>query len=258
MRGEQFRFQAMLAPREGRGSSFVAKNGHTALGQCGAGIRMGILLDFEDERAHQIYSFMWADNFWIMSHSKKNLEQMPRDLIEEASRWDLVPKPACLWWPSTYGSEEKVDMILSTTSRCHKFPFEEKFKIQGYALNRQGKSQDSIEERMQSANNAFWQDILKNSSKDVPWKCQRLADHVYAVFAFGVPTLDKINGLSSKNAQCNVARKAWIQMGLPFLYEVIAESMWRATGWACDEKSIAVIDTLEKVYRWRSTQVEMA
>ena len=48
--------------------------------------RMGILTDFEGEKAHQICSFMWADNFWIMSHSKKNLEQMLRDLIEEASR----------------------------------------------------------------------------------------------------------------------------------------------------------------------------
>ena len=50
----------------------------------------GILLDFEGERAHQICSFMLADNLWIMSHSKENLEQMSRDLIEEASRWDMV------------------------------------------------------------------------------------------------------------------------------------------------------------------------
>ena len=33
--------------------------------------RMGDLLDVEGERAHQICSFMWADNFWIMSHSKE-------------------------------------------------------------------------------------------------------------------------------------------------------------------------------------------
>ena len=72
---------------------------------------------------------------------------MLRDLVEEASRWDLVPKPASLWWTSTSDSEEKVDMILCTTSGCHKFPFEEKFKILGYAMNRQGKSQDAIEEK---------------------------------------------------------------------------------------------------------------
>ena len=34
-------------------------------------------------------SFMWADNFWMMSHSKKHLEQMLKDLIEEAARVDF-------------------------------------------------------------------------------------------------------------------------------------------------------------------------
>ena len=43
-----------------------------------------------------------------------------------------------------------------TTSRSHNFPFEQKFKILGYALNRRRKSHDAIEERMQSANKAFW------------------------------------------------------------------------------------------------------
>ena len=44
----------------------------------------------------------------------QKMEHMLRDLIEEASRWDLVSKPASLWWTSTYNSEEKVDMILGT------------------------------------------------------------------------------------------------------------------------------------------------
>ena len=34
-------------------------------------------------------------------------------------------------------------------------------------MNRQGKTHDAIEERMQSAKKAFWKDILKNKSKDV-------------------------------------------------------------------------------------------
>ena len=57
----------------------------------------GPLAALEGERAHQICSFMCADNFWIMSPSKENLEQMLRDLLDEASRWDLVPKPVSLW-----------------------------------------------------------------------------------------------------------------------------------------------------------------
>ena len=39
---------------------------------------------------------MWADNLWIISHSKKQLEQMLKDLIEEAAEVDLEPKPASL------------------------------------------------------------------------------------------------------------------------------------------------------------------
>ena len=98
-------------------------------------------------------------------------------------------------------------MILCTTSGCHKVLFEEKFKILGHAMTRQGKSQDAIEERMQSAKKTFWKDVLIYESTDVPWKvrCQRLADHVYAVFAFGsenwswtVLTLDKIKGWETK------------------------------------------------------------
>ena len=35
-------------------------------------------------------------------------------------------------------------------------------------------------------------------------------------------------------------------MGFTFLHEVIAESMWRAMGWVCDERANAVINHLEK------------
>ena len=31
-----------------------------------------------------------------MSHTKRNLEQMLCDLIEETEKWDLTPKPASL------------------------------------------------------------------------------------------------------------------------------------------------------------------
>ena len=56
-------------------------------------------------------------------------------------------------------------------------------------------------------------------SKDVPWKikCQRLVDHVYAVFAFGsenwswnIQTMDKIKGWETKTM---------IRLFRPFLYE---------------------------------------
>ena len=63
----------------------------------------GVLLDVEGEggEVHQICSFMWADNFWIIFHSEKHLEQMFLDLIEDAAKVDLEPKPVSLWWTST-------------------------------------------------------------------------------------------------------------------------------------------------------------
>ena len=163
---------------------------------------MGLLLAFKEEKAQQICSIMWADKFWITFHSRRHLEQMLRDFIEE-EKWDLAPKLASLWWTSTYEDEEGSEMLI-----CHlwtevKIPFrgeiqdEEKFKILGCAMNRQGKSLDAVDERLQSANKGFWRDILVYKSNDVPWriKCGRLVDHVYSVFSFG-----------SENWSCTVHR----------------------------------------------------
>ena len=60
---------------------------------------------------------------------------------------------------------------------------------------------------MQSANKTFWKDIVIYTSKNVSWKikCQRLVDHVYAVFAVGsenwsltIQTMEKIKGWETK------------------------------------------------------------
>ena len=48
--------------------------------------RMGILMDFKGEKARLICTFMLADNFWIMSHSKRSIEEKLGDLIEEAKK----------------------------------------------------------------------------------------------------------------------------------------------------------------------------
>ena len=82
--------------------------------------RKGVLMDIDEEGGgeHQICSFMCADNFWTMSHSKKHLEQMLKDFIEEAAKVDLERKPASLWWTSIHASEEKEDMILGTSQGC--------------------------------------------------------------------------------------------------------------------------------------------
>ena len=66
----------------------MAENGHSDSGRCGRRMdaeKKWYSLDLKGERAHQICSFMWADNCWILSHSKENLQHMLRELIEEAS-----------------------------------------------------------------------------------------------------------------------------------------------------------------------------
>ena len=102
---------------------------------------------------------MWADNFWIMSHSISHLEQTLRDLIQEAEKWDLAPKPASLWWTSTYDSEEVIVLSINTKTGRHRFTFEEEFKILGCTAKRQGKTHDCLEEKMQSADTAWWRDV---------------------------------------------------------------------------------------------------
>ena len=199
-------------------------------------------------------------------------------LIEAAEKWDVAPKPASLWWTSTYEEEERSEVPIPTTQMMYKFPCEEKFKILGCGMNRQGTTLDAIEERMQSANKANWRDILVYRSKDVPWriKCRRLVDHVYSVFSFGseiwsltIQTMDSTKRWETKIMMrlfrfrrgkdetwveyhtrcCKAARTIWIQMGLLFLYEMMAESMWRAMGWVCDQRPNAVVASLQQVFR---------
>ena len=73
MRREQFHFQSMFATGKCRSSSILAKNGHIDLGQRGG--RMDQEKNGYSLRPRrwesQFCSFMWADNFWIMSHPKK-------------------------------------------------------------------------------------------------------------------------------------------------------------------------------------------
>ena len=138
-----------------------------------------------------------------MSHSKTHLEHVMKVLIEEAGRWDLEPKLASLWWTGTYASEEMEDITICTRTRRGKIPFEKSFRILGYSFNQAWKTQDCLEERMQSANKVWRRDAKIDRSRDVPWrvKCRRMMDHVCCVVCFGSKfwswsqaTLDRIKG----------------------------------------------------------------
>ena len=65
----------------------------------------------------QICRVMWADKYWILTHSKMHLgKQMMKEWIEEAERWDLEPKKkkASPWWTSIYAGEKLEDMMIKT------------------------------------------------------------------------------------------------------------------------------------------------
>ena len=74
-------------------------------------------------------------------------------------------------------------MTIRTRTGLHKLPFEKKFEILGCTFKQAGRMQDSMDERMQSANKARWRDVR---STDVPWriKCRRMLEQVYCVFCF--------------------------------------------------------------------------
>ena len=69
-------------PAERRSSSALAHNGNADLVRK----KMGLHLETCQAGDHQICSFAWADNFWTLSHSKTHLEQMMKELVEEAER----------------------------------------------------------------------------------------------------------------------------------------------------------------------------
>ena len=78
-----------------------------------------------------------------------------RDLIKKR-KWDLVPEPASLWWTSTYEEEERSEV----GTYCHPWTDVQNSPLRrnsslGCAMNRQGKTLDAIEERMQSANKSL-------------------------------------------------------------------------------------------------------
>ena len=70
-------------------------------------------------------------------------------------------------WTSTY-AEENGGYVPQDEDRGAQVAVREKFKIIGYTLGPAGTMQDSLEERLQSANKLGWRDAKIHKSKDVP------------------------------------------------------------------------------------------
>ena len=157
------------------------------LSQNGREKKMGVHTDTCQRGENQTCSFMWVDIYWRLSHSKTYLQQMMMDMIDEAERCDLEPKLASLWWTSTDDDERMDDSEIRKTTGLHKLLFEKKKKILGYTFNQPGRTQDRLEERLQSVDRAWWIDVKIFRSKDVAWRveCKRIVEHVHIVFCFG-------------------------------------------------------------------------
>ena len=92
--------------------------------------RMGVLVDKLSSWEPSDPQFCAGRHIlWIMSHSTVHLEQMPREFIEEAERWELEPTLASLWWTSTDADEKDENMMIKTQNVLHKFPFEKSSKV---------------------------------------------------------------------------------------------------------------------------------
>ena len=72
----RFNFNRCLRQGSVEAPRLWQKNGESDSGQCGGRMdedkKRGVLLDVEGEGAHQICSFMWADNFGITRPTRKS------------------------------------------------------------------------------------------------------------------------------------------------------------------------------------------
>ena len=131
---------------------------------------------------------------------------------------------------------------------------------------------------MQYAHKAFWRDIKVYSTGVKMHRAESSAADWWTMCVLSSPSggktgpgqfrqwtksrwetkmmmrLFRFGRRKEETRSCKEARKTWIQMGLPFLYETIAESMWRATGWVCDQRPETVTDSLKQAFRWRSSR----
>ena len=110
-------------------------------------------------------------------------KQMPRDLILETEKWSQR-------WTSTYELERGLIFQLTQSLDVTDFSLKNNSRSCRCAMNRQGKAHDAFEERMQSANKAWWKDVKIYRSKDVPCriKCRTMVEHVCSVFSLGSPS----------------------------------------------------------------------
>ena len=139
--------------------------------------RRRIHIDKRRGDSYQLCSILWADNWWwAMSHSTTHLEQVMKELIEGAERWDLEPvvEHQCRRGPGGHLGEDegKGTQVSFLKKRLQ--------KILGYLFKPSGTAQESL-------NKAWWRDAKIHRNNSVSWKmkCKSTVEQVYRVFCFG-------------------------------------------------------------------------
>ena len=214
---------------------------------------LGIFMDFEDERAHKICSFSGPTIFGLCRTQRKRI--WSRCYVT----W-LKKQADGIWYPNrrVCGGQARVhddlhhnwmpQLSIWRSSRSWDMPW----------IGNGNCTTPLVEEcsqRTRYFGRIFWFSEAKIFSGK--WS----AEDWLTTNMLSVLTLDKIKEWETKTMlrlfrfkrhkeetwvdnhkiTCNMARKIWMQMGLPFLYDVIAESTWRAMRWACHERSNAAI-----------------
>ena len=147
-RGEQVLIQSKPQARQRPSSQIMTEDSPLAVDKRGRRLskekNWAPFSDLEGHRTHQVGRFMWADNFWIMSHFGSHLEQMLGELIQEAEMWD--------WHQSRQFGGGQAFLIPKRRTIFQLAPRQDardsflKFKIFGCA-----KTLECLEERIQSA-----------------------------------------------------------------------------------------------------------
>ena len=202
--------------------------------------RSGILLDLEGERAHQICKIYVGWQF--LDHVT-----LTRKFGRDATRLDCRSQQM---GPGTQTSKSVVDKyVWLRREEWHDF---------GHLI---GMLQISFWRQVQDVG------VCRESSRGKRAMLQKKECSQQTRLSGRVLSYAKVNGTlfpNQKNEGWNMGRlpdknvqhgqKDMDTDGFAFPAWKIEENKWRTMGWACDEKSNAVINSLQKVYWWRSTR----
>ena len=70
--------------------------------------KMGRHFETDQGGFRQICSFLWAENCWKLSQSKKNLEVMMEELVDEVGKCEMEPKTTSMRQVPTRTRRRKV------------------------------------------------------------------------------------------------------------------------------------------------------